>query len=196
MWPICVWSLKLLALILLKLCSRQDFVIHGQMDRETHWRTDGRTTGWLQYKPPFPPPKKKKKTTKLRGGITIIYDQKGKTNNQKDNQAKRQTGFEKYSYDRCPNPVYFNIPFLIVYLSAIKTLTCHQEIEFNRVDFLWFCTNYEINDFKNIIKKKLKNTIFLLINAPGTMQNMVREPLFCTQFAKQKVCTILYIIVF
>ena len=32
------------------------------------------------------------------------------------------------------------------------------------------------------------NTVFLLINAPGAMQNIDREPLLCTQFTKQKVC--------
>ena len=47
---------------------------------------------------------------------------------------------EKFLDDECPNPVYFNTPLLIVYLSAIKTLICHREIEFNRVFFLWFCT--------------------------------------------------------
>ena len=30
-------------------------------------------------------------------------------------------------------------------------------------------------------------TVFLLINAPGAMQSIDREPLFYTQFAKQKV---------
>ena len=34
--------------------------------------------------------------------------------------------------------------------------------------------------------------IFFLINAPGAMQNIDREPLFCSQFTKQKVCPILY----
>ena len=33
---------------------------------------------------------------------------------------------------------------------------------------------------------------FLLINAPRVMKNMDGEPLFCTQFAKQKVCPIFY----
>ena len=36
-------------------------------------------------------------------------------------------------------------------------------------------------------------TVFLLINAPRAMQNRDREPLFCTQFAKQKVCPTLCI---
>ena len=39
-------------------------------------------------------------------------------------------------------------------------------------------------------------TVFLLINAPAAMQNIGREPLFCTQFAKQKVYPILYFFVF
>ena len=39
---------------------------------------------------------------------------------------------------------------------------------------------------------KLLYTVFLLINAPRAMQNMDREPLRCTQFAKQKVCPILF----
>ena len=34
------------------------------------------------------------------------------------------------------------------------------------------------------------------MNAPEAMQNTDRESLFCTQFAKQKFCPILYIIVF
>ena len=33
-------------------------------------------------------------------------------------------------------------------------------------------------------------TVFLLINAPGAMLNIDREPLFCTQFTKQKVCPV------
>ena len=39
-------------------------------------------------------------------------------------------------------------------------------------------------------------TIFLLINTPGSIQNMDKVPLLCTQFAKQKVCSILYSFVF
>ena len=49
---------------------------------------------------------------------------------------------EEYFYDRCTNRVYFNTPLLILYLSAIETLICHTEIEFNRVYFLRFCTKY------------------------------------------------------
>ena len=30
-----------------------------------------------------------------------------------------------YSYDRCPNRIYFNTPMLIIYLSAMETLICH-----------------------------------------------------------------------
>ena len=33
-------------------------------------------------------------------------------------------------------------------------------------------------------------TVFLLINAPGAVQSIDREPLFCTQFEKQKVSSI------
>ena len=36
-------------------------------------------------------------------------------------------------YDRCSNPVYFNTPLLIIYLSAMETLICHTEIDANRV---------------------------------------------------------------
>ena len=39
---------------------------------------------------------------------------------------------KEYSYDRCPNPVYFNIPLSIINLSAIETLICYTEIEVNR----------------------------------------------------------------
>ena len=41
-----------------------------------------------------------------------------------------------------------------------------------------------------------QNNVFFLMNTPGAMQNIDWEPSFCTQFAKQKVCPILYIIVF
>ena len=34
------------------------------------------------------------------------------------------------------------------------------------------------------------HTVFLQINTPGAMQSIDREPLFCTQFAKQIVCPI------
>ena len=43
----------------------------------------------------------------------------------------------------CPDPVYFNTPLLIIYLSAIETLTCQREIDFNGVYFLWFWTKYD-----------------------------------------------------
>ena len=49
---------------------------------------------------------------------------------------------KEYSYDRCPNPIYFNIPLLIIYLSAFKTLICHTDIDVNRIYFLRFCTKY------------------------------------------------------
>ena len=50
----------------------------------------------------------------------------------------------EYSYDRCPNLVYFSIPLLItcIYFSAIETPICNTEIEVNRVCFLRFCTKY------------------------------------------------------
>ena len=34
------------------------------------------------------------------------------------------------------------------------------------------------------------DTVFLLINAPGAMQSIDKEPLFCIQFAKQRVCPV------
>ena len=50
---------------------------------------------------------------------------------------------KKYSDDRCPNPIHFNTPLLIIYLSSIETLICHRDIEFDRLHFLQFCTNYD-----------------------------------------------------
>ena len=50
---------------------------------------------------------------------------------------------KRVSYDQCPYPVYFNISLLSIYLSAIKTLICHTEIEVDRVYFLWFCSKYD-----------------------------------------------------
>ena len=47
-----------------------------------------------------------------------------------------------YFYARCPNPIYFDAPSMIIYLVAIETLICHSEIKFNRVYFLWFGTKY------------------------------------------------------
>ena len=32
---------------------------------------------------------------------------------------------------------------LVMYLSAIETVTCHTEIEVDRVYSLWFCTKYD-----------------------------------------------------
>ena len=49
----------------------------------------------------------------------------------------------KYSYDRYPNPVYFNTLFLIMHLSAIETLICQREIHFDSIHFLRFCTKYD-----------------------------------------------------
>ena len=40
------------------------------------------------------------------------------------------------------------------------------------------------------LSQKVMNTVFLLIHAPRAMPSIDREPLFCTQFAKQKVCPI------
>ena len=44
-----------------------------------------------------------------------------------------QSKKKEYSYDRYPDPVYFNIPLLIIYMSVIETFICHGEIEFNRI---------------------------------------------------------------
>ena len=41
-----------------------------------------------------------------------------------------------------PHALYFNTLLLIIYLSAIKTLICHTEIEIHRVYFLRVCTKY------------------------------------------------------
>ena len=49
---------------------------------------------------------------------------------------------KEYFYDRCPNPIKFNIPLFIIYLCAIETPICHKEIEVNRAYFLRFCTKY------------------------------------------------------
>ena len=43
-----------------------------------------------------------------------------------------------------PNPVYVKIPWLVTHLSAIETLIYHREIEFDRVYFLRFCTNFDL----------------------------------------------------
>ena len=45
-----------------------------------------------------------------------------------------------HAHTRAPNPVHFNTPLLITYLSAIKTVICHRDIEFYY--FLRFRTNY------------------------------------------------------
>ena len=49
---------------------------------------------------------------------------------------------KEYSYDRCPNPLCFNILLLIIYFTAIETIICHTEIEVNRVYFLRFFTKF------------------------------------------------------
>ena len=41
------------------------------------------------------------------------------------------------------DPVNFNTSLLIIHFSAIETLICHKEIEFNRVYFLRFRKNYD-----------------------------------------------------
>ena len=55
----------------------------------------------------------------------------------------------KKTYYRCPNPVYFNSPLLMLSLSAIETPSCPTEIEFNRVYFIRFCTTYHTWFSKN-----------------------------------------------
>ena len=47
-----------------------------------------------------------------------------------------------YSYELCPILDYFHTPLLIIILSAIETLICQIDIEFNKVYFLRFCTKY------------------------------------------------------
>ena len=42
-----------------------------------------------------------------------------------------------------PNPVYFNIPLFIMYLSVIETLIRHREHEFKTVHFSRFRTKYD-----------------------------------------------------
>ena len=37
----------------------------------------------------------------------------------------------------------FNTSLLIIHFSAVETLICHKEIEFNRVYFLRFRKNYD-----------------------------------------------------
>ena len=48
--------------------------------------------------------------------------------------------------------VYFNIPLLIMYLSAIEILICYTEIEVNKVYFLRFCTQYDTSFSKYSIE--------------------------------------------
>ena len=59
--------------------------------------------------------------------------------------------FEKdYSFDRCPNPVYFNIPLLIVYCSAIKHLFVIQKLRFIVSTFFGFAQN-TLRAFQNTV---------------------------------------------
>ena len=55
-------------------------------------------------------------------------------------------GHEKFYYDQCPNPVYFDTPLFIINWSAVKTLICHREIWFSRV-----FAQTRIHDFGNTI---------------------------------------------
>ena len=44
------------------------------------------------------------------------------------------------------NPVYFNIPLSITYLSAVETIICYTDIEINRVYIL---RSTSLSDFQN-----------------------------------------------
>ena len=72
---------------------------------------------------------------------------------------------KKYSYDRCPHPVYFNISLLIIYLSAIGKVICPTEIGVDRVYFLRFCTKYDTgfskfgNEFMVALSSTTETTI-------------------------------------
>ena len=54
------------------------------------------------------------------------------------------------SCNRCPNPVYFDTPLLIIYLSAIETFICHRKIEFIGFTLFGFAEN-TIHDFQNTV---------------------------------------------
>ena len=54
-----------------------------------------------------------------------------------------------YSYDRCPDPVYFNTPLFIMYLSAIETLKCHRKLSLIGSTSFGFAQN-TIHDFQKI----------------------------------------------
>ena len=62
--------------------------------------------------------------------------------------------------------------------------------------------NYSSSVLKKFPKQRvsmipvISSTLFLPINAPRAMQNANRAPLFCAQFAKLKVCPILYFLCF
>ena len=90
----------------------------------------------------------------------MVYDEQARTNKVKNEHGQVtkvvciiapvecHSGYRyfqlkgKYSYDRCPSPVYFYAPMLIIYLSVIETFVCHREIELNRAYCHRFCTNY------------------------------------------------------
>ena len=50
----------------------------------------------------------------------------------------------------CPDPVYFDTLFLIIYLSAIETLTCSREISLIGSTSFSF-TQDMMYDFQNIV---------------------------------------------
>ena len=56
----------------------------------------------------------------------------------------------KSSYHRCPDSVYFHTLLLIIYLSAIKRLTCHREISIIGSTSFGFAQN-TILDFQNTV---------------------------------------------
>ena len=77
----------------------------------------------------------------------------------------------QYSYDPCPNLVYFNTPLFIMYLGVIEKLICYREIEFHRVYFLRFCTKY---DTKYRVEDTMKtNRPLLSCNLPQTLSHVL-----------------------
>ena len=59
---------------------------------------------------------------------------------------------KKFSDDQCPNPVYFNTPLLIRYLSATETLICRKEMSLIGPTSFGFAQN-KIHDFQNTLLK-------------------------------------------
>ena len=51
---------------------------------------------------------------------------------------------------RCPDPVYLNTLFLIIYLRVIKTLICRREMSLIRSTSFGFAQN-TIDDFQNTV---------------------------------------------